>query len=441
MDDDGIVWLTSSGRYVAEARQQPCADFAEAQVRTGLSDGDFAAQLQAILPHRTIRERHIRCWKRGPTPPPGDVLWWAMRLAGMLESGRASLEGRRTEGEGSRRAWIGEPPSPGASLLEEAARGLATRLDRDRLTAAHDGVSALDLRVVEDLATLTRTLGTLNDTVAPRTLLPFARGYYGWLAKLLDVQGPQPLRHEVASIVGQTAMLVGWLLFLAEDRGEARSYWTTAHDLSREFADELLYAHVLVARSSLCSSLPHGGRDGDSSISIPMLNAAESRARTVPVFRAWALSRRGEEHAAAGDALASERDQADAERCLAMAVQADIILLGPRTDVDLAGYRGNCAVLLGRDHIAAELLRGAVDLAPRERATLRAVLLNDLGAALARLNELEQACLAFRQSLDLAAETGAAVHVQRVAGAVQRFCACQESGTLSELRERLALLV
>ncbi|MDQ6949714.1 MAG: hypothetical protein M3256_26585, partial [Actinomycetota bacterium] len=433
--------LTSSGRYASDARRQPCADFAEAQARRGLSDRDFAAQLEAILPHRTIRERHIRCWKRGPTPPPGDVLWWAMQLAGMLEGGRTSSDERRIEGLGSLRPRSLESMAPGAALLEAAAKGLAARVDRDRLTAAHDGLSVLDLRVVEDLATLTRTLGSLNDTVAPRTLLPFARGYYGWLVKLLDVEGPQPLRHEVASIVGQTAMLVGWLLFLAEDRGEARSYWTAAHDLSREFTDELLYAHVLVARSSLSSSLPHGGRDGDSSVTIPLLNAAEARGRTVPIFRAWALSRRAEEHAAAGDAFASERDQADAQHSLAVAIEADVILLGPRTDVDLAGYRGNCAVLLGRDDLAAELLRGAVDAAPRTRATLRAVLLNDLGAALARLNELELACVAFRQSLDLAAETGAAVHVQRVAGAVQRFCACQESGTLSELRERLALLV
>jgi tetratricopeptide (TPR) repeat protein len=359
----------------------------------------------------------------------------------VLEDGEVRSEEGQPPDEGTSGARGFESAASRASLLQEAAKDLGASIDRDRLNAAHDGLSSLDRRIVEDLSALTRAFGSLNDTVAPRTLLPFTRGYYGWLVKLLDVRGPQPLRNEVASIVGQTAMLVGWLLFLTEDRGEARSYWATAHDLSREFANELLYAHVLVARSSLSSSLPHGGRDGDSSVSIPLLDAAEARGRRIPIFRAWALSRRAEEHAAAGDTLASDRDQADAQRNLAVATEAEVILLGPRTEVDLAGYRGNCAVLLGRDDLAAEVLRGAVDAAPRARATLRAVLLNDLGAALARLNELDLACAAFKESLDLAAETGAAVHVQRVAGAVQRFCACQESGTLSELRERLALLV
>jgi hypothetical protein len=327
------------------------------------------------------------------------------------------------------------------SLLAGPMEELGFSVDRDRLTAAHVGISPLDLRVVEDLSMLTRTLGSLNDTVAPKTLLPITRGYYGWVAKLLGTPGPQILRHEVALVVGQTAMLIGWLSFLIGDWGQARSYWDVAQSLSREFNNNLLYAHVLVARSSLCSSLPHGGRDGDTTVTIQLLDQAEARARNVPIFRAWALSRRAEEHAAAGEALASERDQEQAERSLRMATDAEVILLGPRTDVDLAGYRGNCAVLLGKDDLVVEILRSAVAAAPQSPATLRAVLLNDLGAALARLNELDLACAAFQESLDLAAETGAAVHVQRVAGAVQRFCACRESGNLSELRERLTQLV
>jgi hypothetical protein len=50
--------------------------------------------------------------------------------------------------------------------------------------------------------------------------------------------GPQPLRDEVASVVGQTATLIGWLSFLIDDRGQARSYWSVAHKLSQEFNDQ-----------------------------------------------------------------------------------------------------------------------------------------------------------------------------------------------------------
>ncbi|MDQ6949089.1 MAG: hypothetical protein M3256_23225 [Actinomycetota bacterium] len=449
MDGDGIVWLTSYRRYAGDVRCQPCAVFAEAQILTGLSDSGFAGQLAAILPHRTIGEDEVRAWKRGPTPPTGDVLWAAMRLAGVDllavlgdSPKRSQRDQEGTSGGDGLSPQSGVPGGvPEASLPGGAMGELRVDVDRDRLTAAHNGLSTLDLRVVEDLSILTRTLGSLNDTVAPKSLLPIARDYYAWLTRLLQSPGPQPLRDEVASVVGQTAMLIGWLSFLVDDRGQARSYWSVAHKLSREFNNQLLYAHVLIARSSLCSSLPHGGRDGDTTVTIPLLNEAEARGGYVPLFRTWALSRRGEEHAAAGQELPSERDQAEAQHCLEVASESDVILLGPRSQLDLAGYRGNCAVLLGRDDVAAELLRRAADQAPKSRATLRAVLLNDLGAALARLNELDLACAAFQESLDLAAETGAVVHVQRVAGAVQRFCACRESGTLSELRERLTQLI
>jgi hypothetical protein len=66
------------------------------------------------------------------------------------------------------------------------------------------------------------------------------------------------------------------------------------------------------------------------------------------------------------------------------------------------------------------LARSADDAAPN-RATLRAVLLNDVGAAIARLAEVDAGCAAFMKSLDLADETGAAVHVQRVAGAARHL--------------------
>ncbi|HZV48627.1 MAG TPA: hypothetical protein VFD49_02525 [Candidatus Dormibacteraeota bacterium] len=249
-------------------------------------------------------------------------------------------------------------------------------------------------------------------------------------------------------VAGKAAMLDGWLAFLVDDRRTARSRWGFADDLAREIGDERLRAHVLIARSSLVSSLSHGGRGGESWLTIALLDEAERAAGADAQHRTWLLARRAEEHAAthhgvgrARAELSCKRDLAAAERSLATNHSETRCLPGPRSALDLAGFRGNCTLMLGRDREAVEVLsRAAGDAAP-DRATLRAVLLNDLGAALARLAEVEAACAAFMESLDLADETGATVHAQRVAGAARHLERRRSSPVVAALDERLRHLL
>lgn len=77
---------------------------------------------------------------------------------------------------------------------------------------------------------------------------------------------------------------------------------------------------------------------------------------------------------------------------------------------------------------------------PPRRTTFRAVLLNDLGAALARLGEVDAACTAFEESVALAAETGAAVHLQRVAGAAHLLRRWSTLASVRRLHERIQQL-
>jgi hypothetical protein len=63
-----------------------------------------------------------------------------------------------------------------------------------------------------------------------------------------------------------------------------------------------------------------------------------------------------------------------------------------------------------------------------------------MGAALARLGEVEAACAAFEESVELAAETGAAVHIQRVAGAAQALGRCRDMAAVQRLHARLLQL-
>jgi hypothetical protein len=141
----------------------------------------------------------------------------------------------------------------------------------------------------------------------------------------------------------------------------------------------------------------------------------------------------------ADEARACARDLAAAERLL-KGNDGTSCLPGPKTELDWNGFRGNCALMLGRDDEAVAVLKASIAAAPPDRATLRAVLLNDLGTALAQLGQVDEACAAFTESLELADETGAAVHAQRVAGGARTLERWPRSRSVVELLDRLASL-
>ncbi|HZV52084.1 MAG TPA: hypothetical protein VFD49_20255 [Candidatus Dormibacteraeota bacterium] len=99
-------------------------------------------------------------------------------------------------------------------------------------------------------------------------------------------------------------------------------------------------------RSSLVSSLSHGGRGGESWLAIALLDEAERAAGADAQHRTWLLARRAEEHAAthhgvgrARAELSCKRDLAAAERSLATNHGETRCLPGPRSALDLAGFR------------------------------------------------------------------------------------------------------
>lgn len=253
--------MTRHGRFRAAGAQPWCDAWTTALRISGFDEAGFAEHISAILPHRAVTEAHVRAWARGPTPPPGDILWAGLRLAGVDVLTVLEAVGPQTKEIGD--SW---PAGLGRSV-----EGLADlQLDDERLAAAEGLHCKPDGRVVADLSALTRQYGLLNDTIAPRTLLPAVTGHHHWLLKLLTDAPPPEYRRQLSAILGETAMLCGWLAFLLEDGRGARSYWAFAHELAGEYANEALEAQVLIARSLLCSSMPHGGRGGDPGLALAL---------------------------------------------------------------------------------------------------------------------------------------------------------------------------
>ncbi len=433
---DNLVWPGRHRRYSGDPLTLVRRVIQRARESVGGSEEDLARILQAALPGRTIIGAIVAAWESGPTPPPGDVLAVALGLLG------CNLVLELTDepaGLPLHAAQVGIP-----SGGHVAGQLVVSGIDAARLQAAATNGRGVGRRIVQDLAILTEEYWCLYHRMAPKSLQPVVAAHHDLMKRLLVNSSPGPHRPQLAAALGQAAMLDGWLSFLLDDRHTARDRWVYAEQLAEEFGDGQLRAHVLIARSSLVSSLPQGGRSGESAVAITLLDEAERLVGESAPLRAWLLARRAEEHAAGGRrssaaARACARDLATAERLLT-GKGASGCLPGPKTELDWNGFRGNCALMLGRDDEAVQVLRASLAAAPLDRATLRAVLLNDYGAALARLGQVDEACAAFTESLGLADETGAAVHAQRVAGGARHLERWRQAPVVAELLDRLARL-
>jgi hypothetical protein len=249
---DNLLWLARHPRFSADPLKLVRRVMWAARTRDNMEEAQFAALLQAALPHRTINAAMVRAWEEKPPPPTGDVLMVAMGLLGLDLAVQLQESLDRPPGPGAR-STIDSAGNDAVGLLDVLASAAA---DPDRLGSAARSNTRLDRRLLDDLAALTREYWCLYHTIAPPTLLPATSGHLDLLRRLMDA-APLHLRSELGSIAGETAMLDGWLAFLLDDRRTAPSRWGFADDLARDIGDSHLHGHVLIARSSIAS---HGGQ-------------------------------------------------------------------------------------------------------------------------------------------------------------------------------------
>jgi hypothetical protein len=92
-----------------------------ARSRGNMDEAQFAALLQANLPHRTINAAMVRAWEEKPPPPTGDVVMVAMGLLGLDLAVQLEEQIGLGPGEGA-----GSAPSPAGN----DASGLALIVTR-----------------------------------------------------------------------------------------------------------------------------------------------------------------------------------------------------------------------------------------------------------------------------------------------------------------------
>lgn len=344
---------------------------------------------------------------------------------GTVGAGKGKLESQEDE-ETRRRRFL-------QHLLTLLAG--ADLLDGQRLMAGWTDPRRVDERMLDDLEAFTRTFVERRHTASPRHLLSLVDGHLTTLSNLLD-SSPYLRLHGLTS---ETAWLAGWLAFRADRHVQALAYASFGESLAEEANDGPHRALALLLRAHLHSSIPRGGRLGNTKLALAALNEAEAAAGAgaPPLMRTELLARRAEEHAVVGDRAAAERDLDAAVRELSRG-RSDDRMFGHWNLGLVAGFRGHCLHLLDEPLAAVDLLQQAVQ--NMDPSLNRSVAVADLGAAWADARDVDQACAHLQQALDLAEVAGLPFAVQRVRGIrAKHLAAHTDYPAVRHLDQRLGL--
>jgi transcriptional regulator with XRE-family HTH domain len=326
---------------------------------------------------------------------------------------------------------------PVAQLIDPSA-------PRERATSAgHDPRrrSTLDQRWLEDIRRLLDDAGRKYWDLPPRSLLPSVRALLATLQDGLRGTENGPLRRPLLSLTAETAALEGFLAFRLDNRGDAGLSFRMAEDLAEAAGDQPLRAHALVGLHALYSSVPLGGHGGDTAAALAMLDEAERAAGRAadPLLRTWIHAGRAEEHAVLGDPIACQRDLDDADRALSSAGRRTTGFFSHWDRFRLAGFRGNCLLILGHPREAAATLAEALRNTPPSLLGPYACVCADLGAAHAQLGDVERACDLLSRGLAVACRAEAGPDgIERIAGIRNRYIHA-DSPVVKDLDEQLLL--
>ena len=400
----------------------------------GWTADDVAAgleELAALLyePSPRVDASLVRKWERGTRVPGryyGPRLCLLFGVApldlGLAPSPRLIAECRRLSGllDAAIAARLSDPVKR-REFLRYLDWGAATlqaglQVDAERLAAMVPG--RVDRQMLDDLLALTMSHQGHMYSASPRGLLLAVRDHLGLLQKLLRAAHPLTVARQLQWITGEAAVVAGYLSYRLHNPGEAQWYYDQAEALSRQAANGHLRALSLVARSALYSSIPAGGRGGDSAMALALLSEAEAAAGAhgSPAMLTGLHARRAEDCAASGDEVATGRSLDRAEHWFSLVRGRNDGFFSNWSDGRMSGYRANAAALLNHPGEAAVILEPAVKRTPSAQANERCFLLIGLATARADEAQVDESCALLSEAFGIAQRAGLVERAHRVKG-------------------------
>jgi transcriptional regulator with XRE-family HTH domain len=189
----------------------------------------------------------------------------------------------------------------------------------------------------------------------------------------------------------------GMMAYDAGSHGPARSHLNQALQLARHAGHRALSAHVL-------TSMSHHALDlGRTQEAMQLLHAARRDAEDAPTLLAKAAVMEARLHARLGDTSACERALTLASRAFDRSDPAhDPEWIANANEAYMAGQFGNCYLDLGQADRADPYLRSALAGYRPDYVRRRAMATALLARSDLERGELEQACLAGAEAIDLA---------------------------------------
>jgi hypothetical protein len=215
--------------------------------------------------------------------------------------------------------------------------------------------------------------------------------------------------------IGEGMVLAARLHTRLRNYGAADQQLRLAQGTAAQIGNAHLLALTLGAKGIVHTNIDSGRPYGRRLTAIELLDRADLLADPTaqPALRAWILAHRAEEHAAAGDAAAANRDMDQAENAFVRGHRTDDGLFASWTSTNMLGYRGCCAVLLNaRDSL--RVLEEAVVHANPALLSQRSAIMIDLATAHARLRDPQQASDMLGQVFELANEAHLPEIIRRI---------------------------
>ena len=309
-----------------------------------------------------------------------------------------------------------------------------------RLSSSLQRRTRVDLTVVDNLETMTTTLSRLFLTVAPVALVGPSRSHLDTLTQLLnDGSIPARLRRRLASLAGESSILMAWLMQDQGDDAIAQEFYLTALDAADEAGDPGIGAYAIASASTL-----EAFRSSPSQ-SIHLLTDATVKGSAVraatPSTRAWAYSLVAEAYTRDGNTAEAFRALDIAQDILSSEHDDDPRPRSPFFDsARLAGERGVTGVRLHRpDDAEPALLEALAGLEKDPKSESR--ILTHLARVQLQRSEVEQACATVMRSLEVARRTGSSTGVRDIHDFRRGLTRWKDIDAVRQLDDHLAVKI
>jgi DNA-binding SARP family transcriptional activator len=270
---------------------------------------------------------------------------------------------------------------PDAEILERLSRALHTPSDLDEGTVIH----------LERITKERRYAFVQSDGNTWQEIFQEMSGHLRIVTQLLERHTKHP---QLCTIAGETALLLGDLLFNAGDNSAADKYYQGASEASQ--GNNVLKA-VILSRKALLPIYDHNPQ-----VAVSLIDEAQ---QVVPgtaadLILAWLWAVKGEAYAALGESTACFRALRLAEQLLERGREGEIslhfqpdITYATFDLTKLSGYKGACLLRLNRPEKAQGILYDQL-IQVKEQAFIhqQSIALADLATGFVQQTAIRQAC-------------------------------------------------